>query len=453
MWGDRSERYPVGASSRSPSTRRVPWAQPPPPGPVGPACLSRRLGNGSYQATAKGAGAQPRSLDSSPTHGCPALGGQGTGSFWCDPVWGRGCCHLGPCPCDGPPSGSLSLARHLSFSPLVLPPIYFLCCLSCRRRVVLSSVGLPQGLRLSLLVSGSLSHRLLPHFRPLSGAGSPPSPPAHIPASTPARLPFPGASCCWREWARDGSEVGVPAGAVGGTPSSGMWAGLPAGRAGGAVRALDSWLRADRLRLPPQTLRTAHLPHTPPPQPAPLAHALKKCTLQQLGARYGFPPECQAPGSAVHRPAPTHTLPHSHFDATTKSLDAMIFKTMPPPFSPWTKTSLKKTAELKVTPGRAGTQSLRDLSPTTAPSQNTAHCSSHTLRPTIPSVAIGLPEKQRAAYLGWGQVGCVPSLTPSLVGPGRRGMSIRPFPVCLRQKKGQRTPSASWGALVPIQPH
>lgn len=91
-------------------------------------CLPlKRLGNGSSQATAKGAGAQPRSLDSSPTHGCPALGGQGTGSLWCDPgqvsnpapVWGRGCCPLGPCPCDCPPSGSLSLACCL-YSPLCL---------------------------------------------------------------------------------------------------------------------------------------------------------------------------------------------------------------------------------------------------------------------------------------------------------------------------------------------
>lgn len=215
--GDTAVRGAVGASSRTPSTRRVPEAQPPPPGPMGPAylSLSGHLGNGSYQATAKGAGAQPRSLDSSPTHGCPALGGQGTGSLWCDlgqvsspaPVWGWGCCHLGPCASDCPP-GSLTLACCLDFSPLCLRLLPLACSL------FLWAYSLSRAL--SIWVS------IPPTPPPLWGP--PPSPPAHIPASTPAWPSLPGASCCCvgcpgcREWAQAGSEVGERAGAVGGTP-------------------------------------------------------------------------------------------------------------------------------------------------------------------------------------------------------------------------------------------
>lgn len=127
----------------------------------------------------------------------------------------------------------------------------------------------------------------------------------------------------------------------------------------------------------------------------------------------------------------------------------MIFKTMTPSFSRWTKTSLKETAELKVTPGRAGTQSLRDLSPTTAPSQNTAHGSSHTLEPTIPSVAIVLPEKQRAADLGWGQVGCVHSLHPCWDLEEGAGASNN-FPCASDRRKGREPQVPPGGHLSPF---
>lgn len=78
----------MGVSGMPPGTAapqalgKCPRAQPPPADLVESALLSRLIGNGSYQA--KGAGAQPRSLDSSPTHGCPTLGRQRTSGLWCN---------------------------------------------------------------------------------------------------------------------------------------------------------------------------------------------------------------------------------------------------------------------------------------------------------------------------------------------------------------------------------
>lgn len=72
---------PPGAAAPQ-ALGKCPGAQPPPADLVESALLSRLIGNGSYQA--KGAGAQPRSLDSSPTHGCPTLGRQRTSGLWCN---------------------------------------------------------------------------------------------------------------------------------------------------------------------------------------------------------------------------------------------------------------------------------------------------------------------------------------------------------------------------------
>ena len=95
-WGQRQH----------PQHRACAPAQPPPPRPGGNALLSRHLGNGSCQATAKGARTQLRSLPSSPTHGRPHRAGQRTRSLRCHsgrvsrPArrCGRGRCHLGPFP-------------------------------------------------------------------------------------------------------------------------------------------------------------------------------------------------------------------------------------------------------------------------------------------------------------------------------------------------------------------
>lgn len=114
-----------------PSAAQVPGAQPPPADLVESALLSRLIGNGSYQA--KGAGAQPRSLDSSSTHGCPTLGRQRTSGLWCNsnqvsspPVGGgRATVTWGPAS-QLPYPDPLSLASCLLsalVSTLCLPPL------------------------------------------------------------------------------------------------------------------------------------------------------------------------------------------------------------------------------------------------------------------------------------------------------------------------------------------
>ena len=122
--GARSE-----PTSAPPAPGRCPGHSHPHQAPRDPPTSPGRLGNGSYQATAKGAGAQPRSLDSSPTHSCPAPGGQGTGGRPGDLgqvsspalAWGRGPVTWGPAR-DCPPAGSPSRAGCLCFSPCVCAP-------------------------------------------------------------------------------------------------------------------------------------------------------------------------------------------------------------------------------------------------------------------------------------------------------------------------------------------
>lgn len=119
----------------APSTGQVPGAQPPPAVLVESALLSRLIGNGSYQA--KGAGAQPRSPDSSPTHGCPTLGRQRTSGLWCNsnqvsspPVGGAGPQSPGAllpnCPtlilCSWPAASCLPLVSILLCLPLLPLP-------------------------------------------------------------------------------------------------------------------------------------------------------------------------------------------------------------------------------------------------------------------------------------------------------------------------------------------
>lgn len=178
------------------------------------ALLSRLIGNGSYQA--KGAGAQPRSLDSSPTHGCPTLGRQRTSGLWCNsnqvsspPVGGgRAIVTWGPAS-QLPYPDPVSLANCLMSAPSLYPSLPS----SPPSVQFSSSVFIPsfflsfcpaQSLSLSSFLYGSpsifmwsLSHQPLHYFCSVSGS---PLPHAwHILASTPTSVPIPGASyCCLR---------------------------------------------------------------------------------------------------------------------------------------------------------------------------------------------------------------------------------------------------------------
>lgn len=202
-WGQRQH----------PQHRACAPAQPPPPRPGGNALLSRHLGNGSCQATAKGATTQLRSLPSSPTHGRPHRAGQRTRSLRCHsgrvsrPArrCGRGRCHLGPFPdWRWPPALACCLVSPHPRMPLPLLPLSspFLCLpvpLSwfLGLSVFLSespSLGCLPLFSFSLGLTGSSSSRPLPRLFPL--LGPPPSPPAYIPASAPASPPLSGASCC-----------------------------------------------------------------------------------------------------------------------------------------------------------------------------------------------------------------------------------------------------------------
>ena len=183
-WGQRQH----------PQHRACAPAQPPPPRPGGNALLSRHLGNGSCQATAKGARTQLRSLPSSPTHGRPHRAGQRTGSLRCHsgpvsrPVrrCGRGRCHLGPFPdWRWPPALACCLVSPHPRMPLPLLPLSspFLCLpvsLSFRLSWFLGlSVFLSESPSLgclplfssSLGLTGS-SSRPLPRFFPLLGGPS-----------------------------------------------------------------------------------------------------------------------------------------------------------------------------------------------------------------------------------------------------------------------------------------
>lgn len=223
-------------TSAPPAPGRCPGHSHPHQAPRDPPTSPGRLGNGSSRATAEGAGAQPGSLDSSPTHCCPARGGQGTGGRPCDLgqvsspalAWGRGPVAWGPAR-DCPPAGSPSRAGCLCFSPCVCPSVSFSASASPASGWFYFSFSLFLFPVASLSIAAGLYCYL--GLRPTDSSptsapslGPPPSPPAHIPASTPVWLPLPGASCrCVgcpgrREWAQAGSEVSVQAGAVEGTP-------------------------------------------------------------------------------------------------------------------------------------------------------------------------------------------------------------------------------------------
>lgn len=251
MWGDASERCPVGAGSCPPSTRQVPRAQPP-PRPGGPTLLPGHLGNGSSEAApTKGAGAKPNPRPPSPgrAENRRPLLSLGTGEQP-SPWVGAGPPSPGALPgrlfSAGPLSPAMSASVEfsfppgpvsLSFAPSVSGPDY-------------SCLGLPP-----FLLAASL------YFRRLCPPGSSPSP-TSAPSPTPARIPAPapappGGQLLRREV--PGTEgvgsAGVrgrePAGGGGVAPPnpSGMWAGSPAGR--------RSWgpgqLAANAL----------HTPHTP----------------------------------------------------------------------------------------------------------------------------------------------------------------------------------------------
>ncbi|XP_029772209.1 formin-like protein 5 [Suricata suricatta] len=277
-----------------PAPRQVPREQPPPPGPAGPAHLSGRLGNGSYQATAKGAGAQPRSRDSSPTHSCPALGGQGTSDRRGDLgqvgrpalAWGRGPCYLGALPVtalrlalhprgwlpqlppvSAPPCSSLSASASSWFS------FFFLCFSSS----LPSSVSRPVSIAIWVSVPPTpppLPPHLwgpLPHPRHTFQPPPPPGRPSPEPAASHAGCPG------WSEWAQAGSEVSVQAGALEGIPQllrnvGGAHPPSPIPSGGGGHGRLggggpDSWLRPRRARPTPSDTAPGPPGESAPPLP------------------------------------------------------------------------------------------------------------------------------------------------------------------------------------------
>lgn len=205
IWGD-------GSDSCTPSTGGAP-AQPPPPGLAGTPS-TRHLGNGSYQASAKGAGAQPGSLPTSLTHGCADRRGQRTGSLWCGlgqraaQQVGAGLLSPGALPltADCPLDGLLSLVSCLC-SPIRVSPsefsfpvsfCFFFSPSSVSGLVCISVWVSVSSWRPPSIFVWSVPPAPPPGPSPTSAPslGPPPSPPAHIPASTPAWPPLPGASCC-----------------------------------------------------------------------------------------------------------------------------------------------------------------------------------------------------------------------------------------------------------------
>lgn len=288
---------------------------------------------------------------------------------------------MGPCP--RLPSRWLSIPGWVPlFLPLCLPLRLLLCiCLSCVWLVpfFLFSVSLPRCLPQyrgrSVLPSGSPSHRLLPHFRPLSGAPSL-TPGTH--SSLHPRLAAPP----WGQlplrwvprtegvgsgrvrgqragWGRRGHPLTPPECGRGRPPSPFPSRGGDHPQAGGGGVALDSWLRPCRTRptptppaLPPglpENLHNPLLPHRAPgshrtDQPA-FSPTLGEAHPSTAKGQILTPPECQAPSWALPDTDPpphthTHTDPSLHFDGGTTSVNSVIFKTTAPPLSPWTKTSL-----------------------------------------------------------------------------------------------------------------
>lgn len=162
-WGQRQH----------PQHRACAPAQPPPPRPGGNALLSRHLGNGSCQATAKGARTQLRSLPSSPTHGRPHRAGQRTRSLRCHsgrvsrPArrCGRGRCHLGPFPDWRWPPALLPRFPSPTYAPPP-PPFEFSfpvssCSPLCLSFSVLEGLGLENSRSCGLLSLSSALQYLL----------------------------------------------------------------------------------------------------------------------------------------------------------------------------------------------------------------------------------------------------------------------------------------------------
>lgn len=267
IWGD-------GSDSCTPSTGGAP-AQPPPPGLAGTPS-TRHLGNGSYQASAKGAGAQPGSLPTSLTHGCADRRGQRTGSLWCGlgqraaQQVGAGLLSPGALPltADCPLDGLLSLVSCLC-SPIRVSPSEFsfpvsfcfffspssvsgLVCIS----VWVSCLFLAASLYFRLVCPTSSSSWPFPHFRPLSGAPSL-TPSTHsslhprLAAPPWSQLLLPAVPELQGVGLSRGSEVGSGRG-LGRAPPQLLW------NVGGACPTTS------RVGEPePAGLNSPHTPHTP----------------------------------------------------------------------------------------------------------------------------------------------------------------------------------------------
>lgn len=320
-------------------------AQPPPPRPGGNALLSRHLGNGSCQATAKGARTQLRSLPSSPTHGRPHQAGQRTRSLRClsgqvsRPArrCGRGRCHLGPFPdWRWPPALARCLGSPHPRVPLPPPPLSFpFLCLSVSLSFHLSwflglSVFLsesPSPLSPSIFVQ-SRPHRLLlptpPPLPPPLGGPLPhprstfqPPPPPRRPSPEPAAAVVGSRDAAGRLELK--SKVGSRRGLERAPPNnSGMWAG-PAPRGWGkevarpqTETAGDGWLHLPCAQPTPPTLPTGlaeNQPNPGRPRRAPYCHQTQ--TNPPLSPTRALHPLC-SPRERLISPAaqgPPYTTP------------------------------------------------------------------------------------------------------------------------------------------------
>lgn len=328
-------------------------AQPPPPRPGGNALLSRHLGNGSCQATAKGARTQLRSLPSSPTHGRPHQAGQRTRSLRClsgqvsRPArrCGRGRCHLGPFPdWRWPPALACCLGSPHPRVPLPPPPLSFpFLCLSVSLSFHLSwflglSVFLsesPSPLSPSIFVQ-SRPHRLLlptpPPLPPPLGGPLPhprstfqPPPPPRRPSPEPAAAVVGSRDAAGRLELK--SKVGSRRGLERAPPNnSGMWAG-PAPRGWGKEVARPQTETAGYIcpahnphpqRYPRASRRISPTPdaHAGPltatrPRPTRLSVPLARCTRSAVHGRGSS--LLQHRDSHTQRPPQSQTRPNLHF--------------------------------------------------------------------------------------------------------------------------------------------